>query len=72
MFSPYTIHPPIASMMVIPPQTHSHLPTLAFSYIDYSTLSGPRASPTTEFQQGHPLPHMQLEPWFLPCVLFGW
>jgi hypothetical protein len=26
----------------------------------------------TDAWQGHPLLHMQLEPWVLSCVLFGW
>jgi len=35
-------------------------------------LAWPRASPPIGAQQGHPLLHMQLEPWVCPCVLFGW
>jgi hypothetical protein len=31
-----------------------------------------RASPFIDVPQGHPLIHMQLEPWVCPCVLFGW
>ena len=44
-----------------------HSPTL-----DHLALSGPRASPPIDVSQGHPLLHMQLEPWVPPCVLFGW
>ena len=32
----------------------------------------PMASPPIEGQQGHPLLHVQLEPWVPPCVLCGW
>ena len=44
-----------------------HSPTLG-----HRTPSGPRNSPPADVQQGHPLPHMQPEPWVPPCVLFGW
>jgi hypothetical protein len=30
------------------------------------------ASLSIDAWQGHPLLHMQLEPWVPPCVLFGW
>ena len=29
-------------------------------------------SPSIDDWQGHPLLHMQLEPWVPPCVIFGW
>jgi len=35
-------------------------------------LAGSRASPPTGAQQGHPMLHMQFEPWVCSCVLFGW
>jgi hypothetical protein len=44
-----------------------HSPTLG-----YQTPSGPRGSPSTDVQQGHPLPHMWPEPWVPACVFFGW
>jgi hypothetical protein len=44
-----------------------HSPTLG-----HGTVSGPKASPPTDVQQGHPLPQMGPEAWGLPCVLFGW
>jgi hypothetical protein len=44
-----------------------HSPTLG-----HQAFSGPKASPAIGVQQGHPLLHMQLEPWVSPCVLFGW
>ena len=55
----------------------SHLPTPVFQPWDSLTLghqspSGPVAAPPSDVQQGHPLPHMQPEPWVPPCVLFPW
>jgi hypothetical protein len=44
-----------------------HSPTLG-----HQAFSGPRASPPIDVQKGHSLLHMQLEPWFPPCVLFSW
>jgi hypothetical protein len=38
--------------------------------IGYRTFTGLRAAPSINDQLGHPLLHMQLEPWFLPCVFF--
>jgi len=35
-------------------------------------FTGTRASPPIDAQQGHPLIHMQLDPWVPPCELFGW
>jgi hypothetical protein len=35
-------------------------------------FTGRRESPPIDGRQGHPLLHMQLEPWVSPCVLFGW
>jgi len=43
-----------------------HSPTM-----EHQTFTGLRASPSIDAQQGHPLIHMQLEPWFTPCVLLG-
>jgi hypothetical protein len=54
-------HPPTP---VFPPW---HSPTLG-----HPIFSGPRASPLTDVQQGHPLPHTWTVPWVPPCVLFGW
>ena len=44
-----------------------HSPTL-----QHQAFTGTRASPPIDAQQGHPLLHMQLEPWVPPCVLFAW
>jgi len=49
-------------------------PSTLFSHPPYSpalgvpALAGPRASPSNGAQQGHPLLHMQLEPWVSPCI----
>ena len=48
----------------------SHPPTPIFLPWNSPTLDtfppGPRASPCIDVQQGHPLPHMLLEPWVSP------
>jgi len=59
------VHTPI--YLQLPTSPLWHLPMLGSS-----ALAGPRASPPTGSQQGHPLLHMQLEPWVCPCVFFGW
>jgi hypothetical protein len=72
--NPYPISPPPASIEGSPPSNHPgptfqpwHSPT-----VGHRISSGPRASPSTDVQQGHPLPQMQPEPWVAPCVFFGW
>jgi hypothetical protein len=70
--SPYLFFLLSASMRVLPhPPTPTsppwHSPTLG-----HPEFTRPRASPPIDVQQGHPLLHMQLEPWVPPCVLFGW
>jgi hypothetical protein len=40
--------------------------------LGHRAFTGSRASPPIDNQLGHPLVHMQLEPWVPPCVLFGW
>jgi hypothetical protein len=70
----YPILPPPASMRLLswfPPPTHP-LPPSCPGIPGASSL--PRtireASPPIDAWQGHPLLHMQLEPWVPPCVLF--
>jgi hypothetical protein len=69
------IHPlptPLCSMKVLP-HTPSLAPQLLHpSTLEHQTSTGPRASPTTDVRQGHPLLHMNPEPWIPPCKLFGW
>lgn len=75
MVSPFQIptlenplyHPPpaAASMRVLPHlPTHSFLPVLALPYPGASNLHRTRASSPTDALQGHPLLHIQREPWF--------
>jgi hypothetical protein len=40
--------------------------------LGHQVSTGPRASLPIDARQGHPLLHMQLEPWVPSCVLFGW
>ena len=76
MLSPFLISPPktpIPSSLPLltnpptPASLPSHSPTLG-----HGAFTGPRASPPINVQQGHPLLHMQLEPWIPPCVPSGW
>jgi hypothetical protein len=71
--TPYPIPTPLASMRVLThTHTHTHTHTPCHSpTLEHGTHSGPRATPPTDVQQDHPLPHMQPEPWVPPCVLFG-
>jgi hypothetical protein len=39
--------------------------------LGYRTLTGPRASLPFDDRLGHPMLHMQLEPWVPPCIVFG-
>jgi hypothetical protein len=60
---PYPILPPPGFMRVLThPLWHSPTP-------GHGTFTGPRLFPPIDAQQGHPLLHMQLEPWEPPCVL---
>jgi hypothetical protein len=43
-----------------------------FSILRHRDVTGPRASPPTDYQLGHPLLHLHLEPWVPPCVFFVW
>jgi hypothetical protein len=55
----------------VPPPTHTslswHSPTL-----EHQAFTGPRASPPIDVCQGHPLLHMQLEPYVTRYVIFDW
>ena len=70
-------HIPSSLPLILRRCSPNHLPTSAFLPWHSPTLkhqkpSGPRASPPTDVQQGHPLPLMWPEPFSPPCVLFGW
>jgi hypothetical protein len=70
--TPYSIVPPPASMSVTPHPITPVFPPWHFSALRHGTLLGARTAPPTDVQQGHPLLHMQPEPWVPPYVLFGW
>ena len=56
---PTSLPSPPTSIRVFPyPSTHSCFPILAFSTLGHRAFIGPRASPPTDAQQGHPLLHM--------------
>ena len=55
------VHPPISTFLP------SHSLTLR-----HRTFTGSWDSSPINTWQGHPLLHMQLEPWVPPCVLLGW
>jgi hypothetical protein len=40
--------------------------------LGHRAFTGPRDSPPIDDRLGHPLLHIQLEPWVPPWVLFGW
>jgi hypothetical protein len=40
--------------------------------LGHQTPSGQRASPLTNVQQGHLLPHMWPVPWVTLCTFLGW
>jgi hypothetical protein len=58
---------PLLTNPPTPPFCPGHSPTLR-----HRALTGWRASPPIDDWLGHPLVHMNLEPWIPPCVLFGW
>jgi hypothetical protein len=63
----YTLHPP-----PVPQPTHSYSWPWHSPILGDRNLTGPRASPPTDNQLGHPLLHIQLEPQLPPCVFFNW
>jgi hypothetical protein len=67
----YPIRSPLASMRVLPPPSHPLPPPHTGIPLHWG-IEPSRASPLIDAQQGHPLLHMQLEPWVPPCVLLGW
>jgi hypothetical protein len=40
--------------------------------LGHRTFTGPRASSPIDDWLGHPVLHIQLEPWVPPCVFFAW
>jgi len=83
MLFPFPVSPSISSLSIPlpffykgipPPKPLPLLPPHPDILLHWGgpALAGPRGSPPIGAQQGHPLLHMQLEPWVCPCVLFGW
>ena len=77
MLSPFLVYLPLKTPYPIPylllltnPPTPA-FPSWHSPILGYQPFSDPRASPPFDVQKGHPLLHMQLEPWVPPCVLFG-
>ena len=70
--TPYPLPTYPVSVRVFPyPPMHSCFPSLAFPITGYQAFTGPRTSPPIDVPQGHPLLHIQMEPWVTPCVLLG-
>jgi hypothetical protein len=63
---PYLLHFTLRPNLPIPTFWPCHSPLLG-----HRTFTKPRASPPIDDQLGHPLLHMQLEPWVPPCVLLN-
>ena len=55
---------------VVPPPTDSHppCPGLLLHWGIEPSQAGPKASPSMDARQGHPLLHIQLEPWVSPWL----
>ena len=77
MLSPFIVSPSKKSPILY------HLPLLPYPHTPASwpwhspvlgnrTFIGPRASLPVDDPLGHPLLHMQLEPWVPTCVFFNW
>jgi hypothetical protein len=65
--------PPSLSPLSLLPNMATHASRPWHSpVLGHRTFIGPRPSPPNDGQLGHPLLHMQLEPWVPPCVFFGW
>jgi hypothetical protein len=76
MLSPFLVSPlkstlpyplPLLPNPPTPTSWPWHSPTLG-----HRAFIGQRVPPNIDVQLGHPLLHMQLDPWIPPCVLFGW
>jgi hypothetical protein len=39
---------------------------------EHQVFTRPRAFLPIDARQGHPMLHIQLEPWVPPCLLLGW
>jgi hypothetical protein len=74
MLSPFLVSPPkntLPHLLPPPPahqHTHSHFLALAFPMLGHRAFTGQRPSPPIDVLLGHPLLHMQLEPYYV-CSL---
>jgi hypothetical protein len=70
----YPIPPPPASVegVSISSPTHPLLPPCPTIPLQWGIEPSQDQGPPIDALQGHPLLHMQLEPWVPPCVLLGW
>jgi hypothetical protein len=74
MLSPFLASPlkisyplPLLTNPPTPASWPRHSPILG-----HTAFTGPKASSAINDRLGHPLLHMQLEPWVPLCILFGW
>ena len=78
MLSSFFVFPPKKNPIPSPLSllTNQHTPISLYWHplaaLGHKAFTGPRASPPIDVQQGHPLLHIQLEPWVPPCVLLAW
>ena len=56
----------------ISPPTNPHPPLPSYTpTLGHQAFRGPRTSSPIDAQQDHPLQHIWLKPWVLPCVFLG-
>jgi len=77
MLSPFLVSPlKIPYPFPLPPaHQHPHTPASwpwHSLILRHRAFTGPRTSPPIDDRLGHPLLHMQLQPWVPPCVFFDW
>jgi hypothetical protein len=71
LFSPLKIPYPLLLPLLCNPPTPTSWPRHS-PILGHRTFTGPRASPPIDDWLGHPLLHMQLEPWVSLCIFFDW
>jgi hypothetical protein len=74
MLSPFSVSQKTPYPALLPLLTNPHISASwpwQSPILRHRAFTGPRASPPIDKQQGHPLLHMQLEPW-VPTMCFLW
>ena len=74
MLSPFLVSPlkkPYPLPLLPNPPTLTSWPRHS-PILRHKAFTGTRASPPIDDQLGHPLLHVQLEPWAPPCAFFDW